>query len=100
MCEIKTTVVNLKRDAYDVRIDRKTRWGNPFPMRREEGRARVIAEYRAWLWIEIREGRISLKDVADLRGKRLACHCAPRVCHGDVLAAAAEWAWQRLHKAA
>jgi hypothetical protein len=95
MC--KTRAVNIKKDEYDVRIDRRTRWGNPFPMRTESCRPRVIAEYRQWLWGEIKAGRISLEDLAELHGKRLGCHCAPRACHGDVLAAAAEWAWNKLY---
>lgn len=94
--------VNLRHEAYDVRIDRKTRWGNPFVMRKEADRARVIEDYRTWLWAEIRAGRITLEDLAALAGKRLGCHCAPRACHGDVLAAAATWAKTQLegHRAA
>mgnify|MGYP000073592277 CR=1 FL=1 len=99
MCSSQTTVVNLKYEAFDVRIDRKTRWGNPFPMRSEADRDRVCEEYRAWLWGEIKANRITLEDIADLRGKRLGCHCAPRRCHGDTLAAAADWAWQKLQAA-
>lgn len=97
MCNTcETVAVNIKRDAYDVRIDRKTRWGNPFPMKSESDRARVIAQYREWLWQQIKDKRITLEDLADLRGKRLACHCAPKACHGDVLAAAAEWAHNQI----
>jgi len=92
----KAYAVNIRFEAYDVRIDRKTRWGNPFPMRAESDRPRVIALYRDWLWQQIKTGQISLEDLAALRGKRLACHCAPKACHGDVLAAAAEWAHNKL----
>ena len=98
MCKAcKTNVVHIKCDAYDVRIDRRTKWGNPFPMERESDRARVIADYRLDLWEKIKTGHFTLQELADLRGKRLACHCAPRPCHGDVLAAAAEWAWHKLY---
>ena len=27
-----TTVVNLKKDTYDIYIGRGSKWGNPFPM--------------------------------------------------------------------
>lgn len=94
MCNTK--VVNIRHDAYDVRIDRKTRWGNPFPMKSEGDRGKVVADYRDWLWKQIKSGKITLEDLATLRGKRLGCHCAPKACHGDVLAAAAEWAHARL----
>jgi hypothetical protein len=101
MCSTcKTEVVNIHHDEFDVRIDRKTRWGNPFPMRSEKDRARVIAQYRDWLWEEIKAGRITLEDLAALHGRRLACHCAPKACHGDVLAAAAAWAHRQLYEAA
>ena len=47
-----------------VRIDRATRWGNPFVIGRDGSRAEVIAKYRARLWREIRAGRIGLEDLA------------------------------------
>ncbi len=97
-CETK--VVNIKRDEYDIRIDRKSRWGNPYPMRKEADREGVIAKYRIWLWAEIKSGRITLKDLAALHGKRLACHCAPKSCHGHVLADAAKWAYRQRARAA
>jgi hypothetical protein len=88
--------VNIKTDAYDVRIDRKSRWGNPFVMGRDGDRAEVIAKHKAWLWVEIKAERRKLADLAALDGKRLACHCAPLACHGDTLSAAASWAKARL----
>ena len=75
-----------------VRIDRQTRWGNPFRMNGESERASVILAYRGWLWTQVREGRIGLEQLAGLAGKSLACWCAPKPCHGQVLAAAAQWA--------
>lgn len=88
--------VNLRMDSCDVRIDRKTRWGNPFVMGRDGDRDAVCEKYRAWLWAEIRAGRIALEDLAALKGKRLGCHCAPLRCHGDTLSAAADWAAAKL----
>jgi hypothetical protein len=96
----KTYAVNIRSDVYDVRIDRKTKWGNPFPMRSEKDRTKVIAQYRDWLWQQIKSGQITLEELAALHGKRLACHCAPKACHGDVLAAAATLAFKQLRKAA
>jgi hypothetical protein len=47
----------------------------------------VIEKYRAYL-----RGRPDLVGKArrDLQGKVLVCHCKPKACHGDVLAAVAE----------
>ena len=87
-------VVNLKHDPPPgvVRIDRATRWGNPYRIGPDGDRARVIERYRADLWRRIRAGEIALADLAALDGRDLACWCAPLPCHGDVLARAAAWA--------
>ena len=103
------TVVNMKdrpdvRAALDgkdehgdvVRIDGRTRWGNPFVIGRHGSREEVIERYRAWLWRKVKSGGISVAELAALNGKTLACHCHPKPCHGDVLAKAASWAHARL----
>ena len=84
--------VNLHYEECDVRIDRRTRWGNPFRMRRESDRAEVIVRYREHLEAEITAGRITADGLVELHGKRLGCWCAPKPCHGDVLAEFAEHA--------
>lgn len=79
-----TRVVNMKREPYDVRIDRKTKWGNPFHMGvRLDSRQQVIEQYEAY----IRRRPDLLDALPELVGKRLGCHCAPLPCHGDVLVA-------------
>ena len=79
-----------------MRIDRRTRWGNPFLIGRHGGREEVIERYRVWLWDKVKVGEIPLADLAGLNGKTLACHCHPLPCHGDVLAKAAAWAQARI----
>ena len=90
-----TRVVNLRDRAAVtaerqagilVRIDRRTPWGNPFRIGRDGDRAQVIARYRVW----IRFQPDLLARIPSLRGKVLACWCAPLPCHGDVLAALAD----------
>ena len=99
-----TAVINIRHDRSVlgepdvVRIDRATRWGNPFVIGRDGSRAEVIEQYRARLWREIRAGHIALDELAALSSKRLACWCAPdKPCHGHVLTAAARWAAKQLH---
>jgi hypothetical protein len=62
---VTTRVVNLRREEYDVLIDRRTKWGNPFRVDgdwiawaaialgyradKEGRRAASIAFYRAWM---------------------------------------------------
>jgi ribosomal protein S27AE len=83
----RPTVVHLKREPFDVRIDRASKWGNPFvmdkPGRPADGdRAEVIRKYRDWV-----VGRPELMTaLPELRGKVLGCWCSPLPCHGDVLA--------------
>ncbi|GHD28126.1 hypothetical protein GCM10010313_68500 [Streptomyces violarus] len=64
---------------------------NPFaydtPTRKRDGtRAEVMAKYRAHLL----ERPDLLALVPELRGKALACWCAPQPCHAEVLADLAE----------
>lgn len=81
-----TTVVNLKREPYDVYIGRGSMWGNPFKMAAEADRERVIQAYKKYLKEAILRGEISVLDLKALKGKRLGCYCKPKACHGDILA--------------
>jgi hypothetical protein len=105
--------VNMRHTRdYDVRIDRRTRWGNPYRIGVDGTRDEVIARYRLYLQAEIAAGRVTRDDLAALHGTeaefsrsvrefrswahlRLGCWCAPLPCHGDVLAEAAEAAAMR-----
>lgn len=77
----ETTVVNKRKDDYDVYIGRGSKWGNPFRIGPDGTREDVIEKYEN----RIREMPDLLADLHELRGKRLACYCAPLRCHGDVL---------------
>ncbi|MGD1221219.1 DUF4326 domain-containing protein [Streptomyces krungchingensis] len=64
---------------------------NPFApdtatKRRDGTRAEVMVKYRAYLL----ERPELLELVPTLRGKTLACWCAPELCHGDILAEIAD----------
>ena len=72
-----------------VKVDRSTRWGNPFVIGRDGDRAEVVAQYRRWLWKAIQNQPSMGEAVRKLHGRDLCCCCAPAACHGDVLAAAA-----------
>lgn len=82
----RTRVVHLKKEPFDVLIDRRTRWGNPFVIGRDGDRAEVIAKYRTWLMSQ----PDLLADLPELCGKVLGCWCKPDACHGDVLAELAD----------
>lgn len=67
--------------AGAVLVDRTTKWGNPWHAGRDGTRAEVIARFEKYLtW------RPDLrKQLGQLKGKDLVCHCAPKACHADVL---------------
>lgn len=84
-----TRVVHCKREPYDVYIGRPSKWGNPFSHQagtladfRVNTREEAVDAYRAWISLRPE----LLKALPELRGKTLGCWCAPRACHGDVLA--------------
>jgi hypothetical protein len=69
-------------DEHDVYIGRPSKWGNPFITGIDGNRDEVIAKHREWVYSNpemISEIR------SELKGKRLACWCHPKSCHGDVL---------------
>lgn len=66
-----------------VYVGRPTKWGNPFVVGKDGTREEVIAKYRAWL--RNHPDLTLLLIVKELRGKDLACWCAPEACHADVL---------------
>lgn len=68
--------------GYFVRIDRKSKWGNPFVLGRDGDRDTVIRRYEAYL----AQQPTLLSALGELHGKALGCWCAPAKCHGDILA--------------
>jgi hypothetical protein len=82
----KTSVVHYKKDAYDIYVGRPSKFGNPFVIGKDGTRQEVVNKYREWLLTQP-ELLVSLRE---LKGKRLACWCTPRLCHGNVLAELAD----------
>ena len=74
-------VVNLRHEPCDVRIDRRTKWGNPFVIGVHGSREEVIEKYQEY----ILGCPDLLAALPELQGKRLGCWCAKKACHGDVL---------------
>ncbi len=61
-------------------------WHNPFKEGRDGTLEEVIAKYEA----HVRDSPELMHRLPELRGKVLACWCAPGPCHGDVLLRLAE----------
>lgn len=81
-----TRVVHSKREPYDIYIGRPSKWGNPFAMASEGDRERVVEQYLCW----VVEQPDLMADIHTLKGKTLGCWCAPKLCHGHVLAELAD----------
>lgn len=85
-----------KLPANTVCVDRSTKWGNPFIVGRHGTRAECVKSFQAlvsgFLCISNdrdcvdRQRAYPLAEIAELKGKNLACWCPPGVpCHGQVL---------------
>lgn len=82
----KTEVVNkYKSDRYDVYIGRGSPYGNPYVIGIDGNREQVIRKYSEYFYKRLSEDVGFLKQVMSLKGKRLACFCHPKACHGDVI---------------
>lgn len=78
--------VNMHKEEFDVRVDRKTEWGNPYKVNKSEKhsseRNRVCDLHAEGFWCDpVRHTRLHT-----LIGQRLGCHCSPKRCHADFLA--------------
>ena len=71
-----------KAHAMDVYIGRPSEWGNPFLIGRDGSREAVVAKFAHM----IDHDEAKKEEIRrELKGKILACYCAPDLCHGDVL---------------
>jgi hypothetical protein len=75
-----------------VKVDRTTRYGNPFKVTEDRTEADVAMAFHTWLTVDschagIPERRAALlAALPQLRGKNLACWCKlGEPCHADVL---------------
>ena len=71
-----------------VNVARPTKWGNPFSVK-EYGRWGAVDRFKVFMTLRPAM-RGNMLNVEELRGKNLACWCAPNdLCHADVLLALA-----------
>jgi len=90
-----TDIVNGNKtddSEIDQWIDRRSKFGNPFKisdfndkMSDEAARELVVDLYSNYFDKRIRHDKDFKKAVDSLKGKTLACHCKPKLCHGDVI---------------
>lgn len=86
-------VVNIHVEPFDVYGGRAGHgydgWlGNPFKLKAESDRPRVLELYRRYFYGRIARDPEFKRRVLALKNKRVGCFCAPRLCHLDIVA---EW---------
>ena len=81
-----------------VYIGRGSKWGNPFVIGTDGTREDVCEKYKIRLWRLVKDGEVTLQDLAALHGKDLVCFCSPHRCHGQDLEKAAAWAYDLLQE--
>ena len=96
------TVIHIKNapkgweDNFDyVYIGRKRKgkdeygyFGNPFFLKSESDRKKVIEQYKEYFYDRIERDDLFKVQIDNLKNKTLVCYCSPLPCHGDVIA---EW---------
>lgn len=86
---MKTTVVNIKFEPYDVYIGRAGKnqdgyFGNPFKI--GNNRLESIEKFSLYFHSRLHNDAEFYDRVMSLKGKKLGCFCKPKDCHGDVIA--------------
>lgn len=85
----ETTVVNLRREAYDIYIGRAGHghdgfFGNPFTLK--EHRQKALELFKDYFEQRVETDDAFRARAMELHGKRLGCFCKPGPCHGDIIA--------------
>lgn len=79
-------VKHVMKDEYDIYCGRwnpkvpiHSKWHNPFKNGTREENIKSFIEY-------LINNETLMSEIKELKGKRLACWCAPQDCHCDILA--------------
>ena len=105
LATLETTVVNLRKEPYDVYIGRAGHgldgyFGNPYPLpvgADQVARDECLKKYKRYFWKRVRTDPEFYERVMALEGKTLGCFCKPKTCHGDVIVAFLNY-WSPLRK--
>ena len=90
---LRHLVVHCKRSKFDVYCGRKNPtmpsvggeypFGNPFTMTKEDEREAVVRKYAVWV---CSHPEMVERIRKELKGKVLACWCAPKMCNCKLIA--------------
>ena len=78
-------------EPYDVYVGRGggrtgqkgSKWHNPYVVDKDGTRDECVEYFERDFWAGALE--VGPDNLPEIRGKTLACHCAPKTCHADVL---------------
>lgn len=88
---MQTKLINYRtHNAHPARstftpIDRRSIFGNPYPITKDCTRELSIKKYREYFYKRIKTDVKFKEEVLKLAGETLICWCAPLPCHGDVI---------------
>ena len=78
----KNLIQWAEQSGKAVRIDRSSKYGNPFVLDQDGSRDEVCDSFQLHY---LRHKPSILRDIPKLAGKVLICHCYPERCHGNCL---------------
>ena len=87
----ETRVVHWKKEQCTVRIDRPSKWSNPYthlPIGRTQAKFQVAtreAAIASFVCQYLPTRPDLLESLLELDGEILGCWCHPKKCHGDEL---------------
>jgi AAA domain/Domain of unknown function (DUF4326) len=75
-------------EPYDVYVGRgkrgtklkRSKWHNPYVVDKDGTRDECLEMFERYL-----KASPLMAELPEIKGKTLACHCAPKSCHGDIL---------------
>lgn len=84
--------MDVRREGLGYGWLRESPLANPYPLEDERDRPAVLERYRAWLIERFAPGTAQWGELMRIleyalgpNGTALACWCAPRACHGQVI---------------
>lgn len=81
-----------KNNEYDIRVDRKSVFGNPFYMNNEKERDIVCNKYEKYFYTQIKSNKTFKNEIDKLVNiykkcgqLNLFCWCYPKRCHAETI---------------
>ena len=87
---MKTKVVNINKEDYDVYIGRDGKglngyFGNPFKLLPGQESGDTLDAYSQYFFNKLENDPEFRRKVNTLKNKKLGCFCKPKKCHGDII---------------